>query len=119
MNKYNSPVKTSAKILLFVLFLSCISGFTRAQTDEKENETITNMSITLQKKLLLTDQQTLEVKKILKNYFTYLAESMSPNPKPGLLKTAKENIEALLDKKQKMKYEIIKNEWWNMLNGTD
>jgi hypothetical protein len=63
----------------------------------------------LQQKIILTDVQTSKVKLILSEYL-----NKSHDPEGGL-ETIQGKIEPLLDSKQKAKFEIIKNDWWNSI----
>jgi hypothetical protein len=61
----------------------------------------------LQQKLLLSDEGTLKVKEILNNYLN----NHAANDNNAAL--VQDKISSLLDQKQKAKFEIVKNEWWN------
>ncbi len=87
-------------IFLMVTFIASLSVY--AQTKNKAAE---EMSVKLQQKVLLTKDQTNKVKDILENYFNTTNQST--------LESSKKGIEAVLDKKQKAKYDIIKKDWWN------
>ncbi|MBK7629762.1 MAG: hypothetical protein IPJ23_03435 [Ignavibacteriales bacterium] len=62
--------------------------------------------------MLSNDQET----KVI-NILSELQNSISlkPENKNALIKDAQTKIESLLDKKQKMKYEIIKNDLWKKI----
>lgn len=68
------------------------------------NSKIDNLVQKLQHKVLLSDDQAKSVKVILINY--------SENKTDEELNRSKQKVEALLDEKQMMKYELIKNDWW-------
>lgn len=59
----------------------------------------------LQQKILLSEDQTAKVRNILNDY---LANASGNKNAPVL-----DKIEGFLDQKQKSKFEIIKNDWWN------
>lgn len=81
-----------------------------SQVEEKSNdELVKSMSDNLKQKILLSDDQTAKVKSILSVYVS------NKNATDEDLKTAQLQIENLLDNKQKMKYNILKNEWWKNL----
>lgn len=93
--------------LLLVLFFTSIS---LAQVEEKSNEELVkSMSENLKQKILLNDEQTAKVKSILSEYVS------NKNATDDDLKSAQQKVENLLDNKQKMKYNILKNEWWKSL----
>jgi hypothetical protein len=67
----------------------------------------------LKNKVLLTDEQTSKVESILKNY---LAIATADRGAKGTQYRA--DIEALLNERQKAKYDIIKDNWWAEVNKT-
>ncbi len=69
------------------------------------------MALKLQEKILLSDKQTSKIEALLDTYID------SKHPTHELLSTTKEKIEALLDFRQKAKYDIIQKEWWDSFNG--
>ncbi len=64
-----------------------------------------DMAVKLQQKVLLSAEQTAKVKDVLVGYFG----SSAPSSRDSASKT----IESILDKRQKAKYDIIKNDWWS------
>jgi hypothetical protein len=88
--------------IIITLFLFSVNSFSQSK-----NQAAANMAVKLQQKVLLTNEQTVQVKNILENYF-------QSNDKSAL-ETAQKNIESLLDRRQKAKYDIIKNDWWNSI----
>lgn len=107
-------MKSSNKLTLAVLsfcFLFFASSFTLyAQVEEKSNdELVKSMTDNLKQKILLTDDQTTKVRTILSDYVS------NKNATAADLTSAQQKLENLLDSKQKMKYNILKNEWWKNL----
>jgi hypothetical protein len=88
-------------LLTMLIFLSAFSLTAYAQV---EKGVIENLVLKLQQKVLLTEEQSKIVETNLVKYFKETSEAN--------LESAKENIEALLDNKQKAKYNIIKKDWW-------
>ena len=86
--------------ILFLVFAFISSA--NAQSTSKKNDDLT---LTLQQKILLTQKQAEQIKILLNDYFK------NPSKENGAAIDSK--IESLLDSKQKMKYSIIKKEWWN------
>jgi hypothetical protein len=89
-----------------------------AELDDKEIELVI---FKLEKKILLDDNQSNSVNNLLQKYSDELlklniksigAESKYPT-KQHLVDETNLEIDALLTKKQKMKYDIIKSEWWS------
>ena len=102
--------KLTTVIVLMIVFSSInILGKTQLQDDKKITEIA---SILTQKVLLNTDQES----KVI-NILSDLQKNISSKPenKDGLIKDAQSKIENLLDKKQKMKYDIIKNDLWKKI----
>jgi carboxypeptidase C (cathepsin A) len=107
-------MKTSIKLTLAILsfgFLFLVSSATLyAQVEEKSNdEMVKSMTDNLKQKILLSNEQAVSVKAILSEYVS------NKNATNEDLKTAQQKVENLLDNKQKMKYNILKNEWWKNL----
>lgn len=95
------------KILTLVtIFLVCLT-FTSPVYSQTEKETIANLISKLDQKVLLTEEQSEIIEANLFNYFNDTSEAN--------LKSVRENIETLLDSKQTVKYNIIKNDWWKLV----
>jgi hypothetical protein len=94
----NNKIYISFAIVFFVFsFIFSVN----AQSTTKGNDDLT---LKLQQKILLTQKQADEVKIFLNDYYK---EPSAEN------RTAIESkIENLLDSKQKMKFDIIKKDWW-------
>ncbi len=91
------------KILIaLIIILSFLSSNSPAQNKQQVAQ---DMALKLQQKILLSGDQTTKVKNILVNYIG--------NNNQSSLKDAQKSIESILDKRQKAKYDIIKNDWWN------
>ncbi len=95
-------MKSHRTLIVFLLAFFIASLTSYAQT---KNGAAEEMSVKLQQKVLLTKDQTAKVKDILENYYN--------NADKSTLDSSKKSIEAILDKKQKAKYDIIKNDWWS------
>ncbi len=95
-------------IIMLILLFGTTNILSKAviQDDKKINEFA---SILKQKVLLSNDQEA----KVI-NILTELQNNVSTKPdnKSDYIKTAQTKVENLLDKKQKMKYDIIKNDLW-------
>lgn len=89
------------KILISVIIiLIVLSSDSFAQNNK---QTAADMAVKLQQKVLLSNEQTAQVKDILTKYIGNKSS----------LQEAQKSIESILDKKQKAKFNIIKNDWWN------
>lgn len=97
----------STILVMFIVFSSInILGDTQIQNDKSIKEIAT---ILTQKVLLNKDQENKVV-----NILSELENGISSKPenKSQFIKEAQNKIESLLDKKQRMKYDIIKNDLW-------
>ena len=107
----NIRLNKFAIVIIMMIIFSSINIFsnTLLQDDKKINEFA---SILKQKVLLSSDQET----KVI-NILTDLYKNISSKPenKNVFIKEAQSKIESLLDSKQKMKYDIIKNDLWKKI----
>lgn len=118
----SKKMKTTFKKLLsysFLVSILCIvvlvSGKVKAESQLPNNNPnkITQMTNKLAKKLLLSEQQKVAVSNILKEFFRNVsAAGNDVNKKRAARQNATTQILSLLDRKQKMKFDIILNEWW-------
>jgi hypothetical protein len=93
-------------MLMVVFCVINLSANTRFQDDKSVNEIA---SLLKQKVLLNNDQET----KVI-NILTELKNNIlsKPENKTAFIKESQTKVENLLDNKQKMKYDIIKNDVW-------
>ena len=107
---------SSIKILslaFIILISTTILSSAETILQDNGNAKINEMTTKLVKKLLLTKNQEEDVRNILIEYFEGL-EDISGNGslEEKIRKIADAKIEDLLDNKQKMKFDIIREEWW-------
>jgi len=95
-------------VFSFIILGFCINLFAQNEKNDK-TELSKNMSIKLQQKVLLSDEQAKKIENILSEYIR------SDNQRTDQASSDKK-IVALLDERQKAKFEIIKNDWWNEIN---
>lgn len=81
---------------------------------QDKTETINNLVNTLKQKVLLNDDQSASIQKVLNDLIT---KSKSVDDKNDLVKEAQNKVESYLDKRQKLKYDIIKNDWWKQVQA--
>ena len=116
LNKKVSSLKIL--ILAFIMLISTtilISAESTLQDNSKAK--VNKMTIKLVQKLLLTKNQEVKVKNILNEYFTGLENIFgNGSVEERVRKIADAKIENLLDDKQKMKFEIIREDWWALVN---
>jgi len=108
-------VKINIKSLLMLLVAMAISSnFLIAGINFQDDDKLSQIVSTFTQKVLLTKEQETKVLTILTK-FTKDAFAQ-PEKKDAFLKEAQSQIEGLLDKKQKMKYDIIKNDLWKEIS---
>jgi hypothetical protein len=99
--------------LLVLAGMFLFSSAIYAQNAEKKisKDGVDKVIVKLQQKVLLTDDQAAKIKSIISSYID--SDKGSEN-----LVEAQRKISALLDEKQKAKYEIIKADWWKNVDKT-
>lgn len=90
---------------IFLLLVVTAFVLTSSSYSQSQKSVAENMAVKLQQKVLLSKDQTAKVTEILNNYLG--------NTNQTSLESAKKSIESILDKRQKAKYDIIKNDWWS------
>ncbi|OGU72116.1 MAG: hypothetical protein A2V93_06030 [Ignavibacteria bacterium RBG_16_34_14] len=98
----NNKILMSFAIIFFAL---AFIFSTNAQSTSKVTD---NLAIKLQQKVLLTQTQTDQIKVALNDYFN--------NPSEEKRKALEAKIESSLEDKQKMKYNIVKKDWWESVS---
>jgi len=102
--KKNNKIYTSIAIVIFALALIIPAN---AQTTSKAAD---DLVMKLQQKVLLNQKQADQIKKTLNEYLSSPTEVNKVN--------LESNIESLLEEKQKMKYNIVKKDWWESVTKT-
>jgi len=109
-----------------IIFFVCATMF--AQTDMKSNLTddeVNDLTSKLAMKLLLNDSQKSAVSGLLKTYGSELQKITAGSgeirykDKQDLISSINSQIESLLDSKQKMKYDVLKQDWWSSINSEE
>lgn len=95
----------------FCILLLFSSNLFPQQTEKSDVAEI--MSLKLKQKVILTDEQTAEVKVILSKYIENFDKG---NNSDQSLKKAEEDISSILNDKQKVKYNIIEKDFFNEVN---
>jgi len=95
-------------IIMLIIVFSSLSIFANDQF--QDDKKVTEFSSTLTQKLLLNSEQELKVTNILSDLQKNILSK--PDNKSEYLKDAQSKLESILDNKQKMKYDIIKNDLW-------
>lgn len=96
--------------LLLVFFILSISTFSYGINSHQDDKKVGEVTYILKQKVLLSEEQEAKVKQILYEMKSKIAAN--PASKTEIISQAKSKIELLLDKRQKLKYDIIKNEIW-------
>ena len=103
--------KFASVVLLMIIFSSINILATSLLQDDK---VINEFATILKQKVLLNNDQETRVINILSDLQKNITSK--PEDKQEFLKAAKSKIESLLDNKQKMKYDIIKNDLWKKIS---
>jgi len=110
--------ETCMKILTIILIT--LVYFTNMQSQNKmqaglSDEEINQLSSNLAMKLLLNDSQTKSVEGFLKEFRSDLSQVMSASvveAQNKIMAATNDKIVALLDSKQKMKFNVVGEDWW-------
>ena len=119
-------IKKYLSVPFVSILLLMISNLINAQTINNiklDSDEIKILTDRLSKKVLLNEQQSKELTLILTNYAANLQNKreavknleINDKSKTELTTAAENSILALLDSKQKMKYEIVKADWWKQV----
>ena len=113
--KNKSPSDVYITVIFFIILISSPINMFPQQANDKDNQKDLSeiMASNLKQKLLLTDEQTVKVKVILSNYINELDNGEKSSENIGKIKN---QIESLLNDKQKAKYEIIKDDFFEEIN---
>ena len=101
-----------ATVIMLIIVFSSVDIF--AKTKLQDDKKITEFASILKQKVLLNSDQEAKIINILSDLQKNI--SSKPGDKQEFLKDAQVKIESLLDKKQKMKYDIIKNDLWKKIS---
>ena len=95
-----------------IIMLLAFFGTTNivSRTVIQDNKKISEFSSILKQKVLLSNDQEAKVIKIISELQNNI--SSKPENRSEFMKTAQTKVESLLDNRQKMKYDIIKNDLW-------
>lgn len=96
------------KILICFAILFFVFAFIFSANAQSTSKVTDDLTIKLQQKILLTQTQSEQIKVLLNNYFN--------NPSEENRNALETKIESLLNEKQKMKYNIVKNDWWKSVS---
>lgn len=99
------------KFIISILSFFLLVNLSTLIAQDKSNS-VKELVTTLKQKVLLDDDQTSSVEKVLNDLIT---KSKSVEDKNSLVEDAKKKVESYLDKRQKIKYDIIKNDWWKQV----
>ena len=99
-------MKTNKIFITLIVTFFLLSFNSSAQNKSKVAQ---DLAVKLQQKVLLSNAQTAKIKDVLLSYFQSSNQTS--------MKAAQGQIESILDKRQKAKYDIIKNDWWNTLQN--
>jgi hypothetical protein len=109
-----TQMKMLAIILSILFYLTSVTAQTNTKAGLTDDE-INHLSSNLAMKILLNDSQTTAVTNLLKTYRSDFSKVMSSSVQEAqnkLMSSTNEQIIALLDSKQKMKFNVISADWW-------
>ena len=118
---YLKIFRLTAIIYFLLAFLSTGNSYAQdSKTANLDSDEITSLTSKLSKKILLSEGQNNQVITLLKDYSKQqeVIRGTNSNTVPDdnkmkqLITSTDEKIINLLDEKQKMKFEIIKDDWW-------
>lgn len=101
------------KYFIYLNVFLFISVLNNAYAQDKNNS-VKELVGTLKQKVLLNDDQTNSVEKVL---IELVNKSKSTEDNAPLIIEAQKKVESYLDKRQQLKYDIIKNEWWKQVQS--
>ncbi|MFZ0456395.1 MAG: hypothetical protein WCE54_02190 [Ignavibacteriaceae bacterium] len=106
--------KGRAYILFFTAFFVLLLYPSNLFSQQSERNNVAElMAMKLKQKVILTDEQTAEVKVILSKYIDELNRG---NNSARNLKKAEDDIISILNNKQKVKYNIIEKDFFTEVN---
>jgi len=89
------------------------------------DDEINDLSSKLAMKLLLNESQKSAISGLLKTYGSELQKITAGSgeiryrDKQELISSINSQVESLLDSKQKMKYDVLKKDWWSSINSEE
>jgi len=107
-------MKTMTIILFSLIYFTNLQSQNKVQPGLSDDE-INQLSSNLAMKLLLSDSQTKSVEGFLKDFRSDLSQVMSASvveSQNKIMAATKDKIIALLDSKQKMKFNVVGEDWW-------
>ena len=102
-DKINSEKDIVRALIIFFLLSSTTTCLAQSNNLAKD------MSQKLKEKVLLSDSQTKNIENILNDYIS----AKTSNQNSQVIKRIKDDVSRLLDKKQKIKFDVIQNSWWS------
>ena len=117
-------MKTIIQISIMIFICSTMFAQTNLKSNLTEDE-INDLTSKLAMKLLLNDSQKSAVAGLLKTYGSELQKITAGSgeirykDKQELITSINSQVEALLDSKQKMKYDVLEKDWWSSINSEE
>jgi hypothetical protein len=109
--KYLATIVT---VLFYIISISAQSKTSAGLTDDEINQLSSNLAM----KILLNETQETSVSNLLKTYrsdLTLTASASIQETQNKLISATNEKIIALLDSKQKMKFNVVSPDWWKSI----
>ena len=102
--------KSIINISLFtVLIFFSVCALAQDANIKSSNDDVNKAVLKLQQKVLLSEEQAGNVKSVILSY-------LKTDKKQEDLNKAQSKVASLLDERQKIKYDIIKDDWWKGVN---
>jgi predicted PurR-regulated permease PerM len=92
-------------LLIFIFSTNLYSQDVKVQIEKSMNN--------LNQKLLLSEDQINSISKIIGDFFDKISQNERDTSK--LMDETNNKIESFLDRKQKIKFDVIKKDWWDKL----
>lgn len=108
-------IRLVKNLMILFTIVAFSSSIILAQGTIKDDKQLSEIVSTLKQKVLLSNDQETKVLGILTELQSNL--SSKPENKETFVKDAQKKVESLLDTKQKMKYDILKNDLWKKITG--
>jgi len=98
------------EIVCILIVLLVLVGTVNSMS--QTNNIAKDMSQKLKEKVLLNDGQTSRIENVINDYII----AKNDNKSPAELDKIKNSVPGILDSRQKIKFEVIKNNWWSEID---
>ncbi len=110
-------------IIILILFMLSFNVRAQINSHQLDNDEVSTLVLKLKDKVLLNESQVALVKQFMQKYSTDLQKintaTKGNNTKQEFVKSTNRQIISILDDRQKMKFEIVENEWWQLVRSEE